>query len=255
LDSNFYNIPFAESQVSTYASYSTDLSPLNSLYLSKMDAGYRIIRKSSPSVLIEGYNLSKGSTWLQVYYAIDGGNWSPWGNADGVTNVINVSGVNELRDPKGNGSGTTTLEYRWIQLRIDFHTAYGNLTPVLESVTLRAIMRPLTSYGWSFHVYAQPDIAYGPGMTEKRSPKEIIMDLRQARDSGAPIQFIDAYKDTHQVYVTSINELAGDKLPGLSKGAPNITAIIAVNIVAVDGARYPTASSGGKGYSGPPVSG
>lgn len=202
----------------------------HSLITSRLDAGFRRIQKSSPSVIIEGSNLSEGHRYLKLYYRLNNDtDWTAWGGTDGTTNLINTDGVTELGNPKGTAN--STLEYYWIQLRVDFVTDSANQSPILEGITLRLLMRPDTNYGHSFTIVAGEETEYAGARTDDRDPYAIITDLRACRDSKAPVEFIDPFGISRQVYVTSVNELAVEEQLQDMGAHPHIEHQIMINLI------------------------
>jgi hypothetical protein len=170
------------------------------------------------------------TTYLKLYYRKDGATaWSPWGGTDDTTNKITTNGVTELTNPTGAGT-RSTIEFYYLELRVDFITGTVTLSPILNDITVRFLLRPDTYYGWSFQIVAAGDTQYGMSLDE-RSANAILTDLETARDSKAPITFVDPWGTSHKVYVTALNE-AGVEYhvdePGL---VPNIEHAVQVNLV------------------------
>jgi hypothetical protein len=125
------------------------------------------------------------------------------------------------------------LEFKWIQFRIEFITDDPRITPVLEKFGIKLLLRPETSYGYSFNVVAAQNVEYGGGMTDDRSPYTIMQNLRTARSSKSPILFTDPYGDLHDVYITSLQEIAVEEYPQDQGPKPNIEQQIMVNLMEV----------------------
>jgi hypothetical protein len=222
-----YYFPLRLQDEYPYASLPT--SGQHSIISSKIDAGFRRIQKSSPSVLIEASSLSAGHQYLKIYYRLNNATaWTAWGGTDGTTNIISANGVTELVNPIAAG----TIEYYWMQFRVDLVTDSATVSPVLEGITLRLLMRPDTDYGYSFDIIAEQDYEYGLQMVQ-RDPKDMITDLRAARDSKAPIAFVDPFGDSHRCYLTSVNELATEWMPDGVGPSEKISHRITVNLIAV----------------------
>lgn len=224
-------------QISYYANGDLAGSPYpttgtHSIYLSRIDAGFRRIIKSTPSVLVEGNNLGTSVRYLKLYYRLNNDTaWTPWGGVDDVSNIINTSGITELTQP--TGEEYSTLEYYWIQFRVDLVTTNSLFTPTFDGITLRVLMRPDTVYGYAFNIIAATEADYGVGETDTRYGKNIMDDLRSARDSKAPIEYVDIWGTSHQVYVTSINEVALEEHVDAMGPYPNVEQLITVNLVEV----------------------
>lgn len=202
----------------------------HSLYTSRLDAGFRRVTKSTPSILVEADNLASGR-YLKVYYSINKGPFVPWGGTDGQTNVVTRNGVTELRDPLGTPG--STLEYKNIQFRFDFVTNVSTQSPVLESFTVRLLMRPDTNYGYSMNIAAGVNLEVGTRVVGSRTPFAIMRDLKKVRASKAPVVFIDPYGEKHLVYISAINRQLIEKLPEKPGVRPPIEARIQVNLVEV----------------------
>jgi hypothetical protein len=215
-----YYIPFQSGSEFPYAAFPT--SGTHSLISSRLDMGFRRVKKSAPSLIIEASNLTS-VRYLKVYYSIDGGSWTEWSNEKVTTN-----GTTELLLP----AGLQTIEFNYIKLRVDFVTDSTTQSPILEGMTLRFLMRPDTWYGWSFNI----PIAQGQDMGESiqdRSVLEVLQDLKDARDSKSPIEFIDIFGERYLVYITSNvgNAVQWDRDEG--GASPNIEYIRTINLAQV----------------------
>ena len=221
-------IPFQDNSEFAYANFPT--SGQNRLFTPRIDAGFRRVKKSTPSIIIEGSNLAVGNTYLSVFYALDGeSTWHAWGGVDGTTNVVVTDGVTELKNPLGYEP--STLEYNYMQLRIHFYTATATETPVLEAIAVRLLLRPQTLWGFAATIVAAQDVQYGP-YSDNRTPDQIVTDLKDARDSASPVKYVDPYGHEHQVYVTAVS-LSAVEEHASSRGSPNIEARINVNLAEV----------------------
>lgn len=201
-----------------YANFPT--SGTHSLISSRLDMGFRRVTKSMPSIMVEASNVT-ANRYLTVYYQLDGsGTWTSLGNvtANGVTTLSFAS------------SGT--VEFKYLQLRVDFVTDSTTQTPVLEGLTVRFIMRPDTAYGYNFVIIGQRETMYG-GLPDNRTAKEIIDDLHTARASKAPISFTDIHGTVHKVYVSQIVEQATEMHLEIEQEIPNVEFMIRVNLVEV----------------------
>ena len=210
--------------------YATSDLITHSLVTPKIDAGYRRVTKSTPSLLMEGHNLSTNQ-YLEMFYALDGDvDWLPWGGDSGLSNVMTSDGVHEFINPQGEDK--STLEYKNISFKIDFVSNASTATPVLEGIYPRLIMRPDTLYGWNMNIKASPRLQYGTALSHK-TPKEIVDELQKHRDSKAPLDFEDIYGDKFKVYVSSINEAAIEEHVDRPGPAPEIEQMVTINLVQV----------------------
>jgi hypothetical protein len=164
---------------------------------------------------------------LKVYYALEGDStWHAWGGEDGATNIIVADGVTELSNPLG--VNPSTLDYYYMQLRIDFVTDSATETPVLEAIAVRLLLRPQTLWGFAATIVAAQDVEYGP-YQDHRTPSEIISDLKTCRDSSSPVKYIDPFGDEFEVYVTSVS-IAAVEEHAMARGTPNIESRIQVTL-------------------------
>lgn len=221
---NTYYIPFQDNGEFAFAKFPT--TGTHSIISSRIDAGFRRVYKSTPSILIEGTNLST-TCYLKVYYALEGETtWHAWGGTDGETNIVTASGVTELFNPTGHDP--SSLEYYYMQLRIDLVTGTTTTTPVLEAIAVRLLMRPKTLWGFSATIDASQNAAYGP-FQDNRSPAQIIADLKTCRDSPTPLRYKDPYGDEFQVYVTAVS-VASVEQHAAEQGSPNIESRVYLNL-------------------------
>jgi len=192
---NTYYIPLQPRSMFPYASFPT--TGTHSLYLSRMDMGYRRVTKSVRSILVETSNITT-ARYLAIYYALDGGSWTHWGD-------VKSNGVRELFIP-----GTAlTEEFNYIQIRVDFITTLAAQSPILEGLTLRFIMRPDVSWGYNFNIIAADYMERGR-MRDTRTAQEIIQALRALRDSKAPVSMQDITGNTVYGYISAISEMPRD---------------------------------------------
>jgi hypothetical protein len=231
-DAGIFTIRFNDYNEQPYADFPT--TGEHALITSRFDAGYRRVTKSTPSVLVEGSNLA-ATRYIKVFYRVDSNlTWLPWGGTDGTTNVVNTSGVTELKNPAGAGAAGLTLEYYWLQLKFQLVTTSASVSPILEGFTIRLLMRPDTDYGYSFNVLANEDNEMAMGLVDERDPKTIITDLRTVRDSKKPVTFVDLWGTSRYVYLTSITGLAGEEIAEDMGANPNIPHIVTLNLVEVN---------------------
>lgn len=165
----------------------------HSLISSRLDMGFRRITKSAASLFVEARNVTD-TRYLTVWYSLDGGDWMEW---DKITD----NGITELRYP----GGYQTVEFNYMLLRFDFVTDDIAQTPVLESYTLNFIMRPQTRMGYSFQVVAASNYEHDM-YQDDRSAATILKQLREIRNSEAPVKFTGLLGDEIYGYLTSIGE-------------------------------------------------
>jgi len=212
-----YYIPFQERSKYPYSNFPT--TGTHSLYSSKMDMGFARVTKSTPSLLVEAYNLST-TRYLTVNYSLDDGEFIEWGR-------VFIDGITELKLP----GGLLTREFKRIQLRIDFVTGTATQTPVLESTTLRFLMRPDMALGWNFNVILADHFIYGE-MEDARTAYQILKDMREARNSKAPIEYVDIDGGVYQAYVSAFSRSVQERNVDLEEGGvPSIESVLNVNIV------------------------
>jgi hypothetical protein len=174
-----------------YANFPT--TGTHELIFSRWDMGYRRVKKSCTSVLFESSNCTS-TRYLTLYYALDGGSWIKWAD-------IKTNGVTELTLPGGGQS----VEFNYITLKVQFTTATATESPILEGLTLRFIMRPKTVLGWAMVIPLAKGMDIGE-LTEGKTTKQILSDLDDARNSEAPIEFIDVAGSRYNVYISSKSE-------------------------------------------------
>lgn len=194
---------------------------LHALITSRLDAGFRRVTKSMISLLVGGSNLS-GTQFLKVFYQLDDAtSWTQWDN-------VTKDGTTELVAP----GGLRSQEFKYIKLKIEFHTGDGAQTPVLEELTLRFIMRPDTIYGYAFTLPIADKMVYGQHESMDTG-RQMLDDLEAARDSKSPVEFIDLWERVHKVYVTSVNGRVVEKKEKESEDSPSLEAVIDINLVEV----------------------
>lgn len=186
-----YYVQFQDSSTFPYANFPT--SGQHSLITSRIEAGFRRVKKSMANLLVEARNCSD-TTYLRVYYALDGGSWILWRD-------VKENGIITLNNP----GGAPTREFTYIQFRFDFITSNSAQSPILEGYTMRFIMRPLTKMGYSFTVIAANNYQYGL-YEDNRTPQEIYNEIMEFRNSIAPITITDMFGVEHVGYLTSLQE-------------------------------------------------
>jgi len=152
--------------------------------------GFRRITKSVTSLWVEARNVS-ANRYLKIYFSKDGGDWFHWDD-------IKTNGMVELDFP----GGKPTYECNYTQIRVDFYTEDSSQSPILESLTARFIMRPDTRSGYSFRIIGATTYE-NEGSEDGRTAAEIITDLRETRDSKAPVEFRGLLGENIRGYLTS----------------------------------------------------
>jgi hypothetical protein len=186
-----YYVQFQSRSSFPYANFPT--TGQHSLITSRIDAGFRRVKKSMANLIVEARNCS-ATVFLRVYYALDGGDWVLWRD-------VKENGIITLNNP----GGSPTREFDYVQFRFDFITDTAAQTPILEGYTMRFIMRPITKMGYSFTVIAANNYQYGL-YEDNRSPQEIYKEIMEFRNSIAPITITDMYGVEHIGYLTSLQE-------------------------------------------------
>jgi hypothetical protein len=215
-----YYIQFQENSIFPYASF--DTAGTHRLYTSLLDMGFRRIKKSMPSMIVETENLSS-VRYITIYYQLDGeGDWIFW-------DYIKTSGTVEITNP----GSRKTREFNYIQFRFDFVTDAADQSPILNGYTVRFIMRPDVMFGWNF------DILAGTGLKDtynqdEREAIEVIRELRAIRDSKEPVKFRDVLGDTTWVYLTAMTEIPTYRRPLAEGELDDIEYSINVNLVSME---------------------
>lgn len=221
-----YYIELQDESEFPYANFPT--SGTHSWISSRIALGFQRVTKSTPSIVVEGDNLT-ADRYLQVYYKMDGGSWNEWGGT-GKGKVIS-DGVTELFNPTGKVDDT--IEYEYIQIRVDFISDSSAQSPVMEGLTLRFIMRPDDAYGYRMHIPIGNRLKTGSGTEMIRKGYEQVADLKAVRSSKKPVSYTDPYGDEHKAYMTAleIRPTGGRKSESTPGGYPDIDRIAMVNLV------------------------
>lgn len=201
----------------------------HSLISSRMSTGFRFVTKSTPSIIVEAQNVTT-ARYLVVYYSIDNGAFTEWGGAS--AGRVTANGVTTLTNPLGGTDDT--IQYNYIQIRIDFVTDATGQSPILEGWTLRFIMRPATLYGHSFAIVAAGNLKIGAGGRDLKTVRDIYSGIETARASAAPITLIDPFGVSAQGYISSVERRAVERHGRTNReGFPDIESQIVVNFVEV----------------------
>ena len=237
---SWYKIKFQDRSEFPYASFPTTGD--NSLITSWIDSSYPLIAKVSPSLMIKAQGLTPTAQYILVYYKEDTDTaWTAWGGTDGTTNLVDTSGITCLNNPTGSPLGHSTLVYSRIQLKFKLVTTSATKSPILEGYSLRTLMRPGTYYGWAFSAMLETGIQSGRGSRDTRNVIQMLNDLRSARDSKQPIEFVDIMGDTYYVYVTSLSKAPLEY--STDDRRDNLTHYASVNLVEVSDYAVNTGSS------------
>lgn len=221
-----YYIQFQENSIFPYSDF--DTSGTHQIYTSLLDMGFRRIIKSMPSLIVEGENLSE-TRYISVYYQLDGdGNWILWDR-------IKESGTVELKNP----GGTHTREFNYIQFRFDFITDSSAQSPILNGYTIRFIMRPTVMFGWNFDILAATSLkdTYNE---DEREASQVVIELREIRDSKEPVKFRDILGHTTWVYLTAMTEIPSYRRTTQEGELDDIEYSININLVSMETSDAPS---------------
>jgi hypothetical protein len=213
-----YYIPFQNQSSFPYADFPT--TGTHSLITSRLDAGFRRVKKSVSHLIVEARNVT-ATRYIRVYYALDGGSWVLWKD-------ITTPGIIELANP----GGALTREFNYIQFKFDFVTATAAQTPILEGYTMRFIMRPITRMGYNFVVIASSNNRHGM-FEDSRTSQEIVDDLFDFRNSISPIELEDITGRSHTGYITALQEVPVARKVGQSGQDADVEYRYSVNFVEV----------------------
>ena len=217
-DSTQY-IQFQDRSVFPYANFPT--SGQHSLITSRLDMGFRRVKKSMSKAFVEVRGAS-ATEYIDVYYSLDGGSWVLWKS-------IKQNGIIELNNP----GGFSTREFYYAQLRFDFISGSATLSPILEGWTMMFIMRPITKIGYSFKIIADSNYTHGTEYQDERTAQEILSDLKDVRNSISPVELVDMLGETHTGYVTAIQEMPITRETDGGGEFPNIDYNFSVNYVEI----------------------
>jgi len=211
-----YYIQFQSQSDYPYGNYPT--TGTHEITLSRWDMGFRWVQKTAPTLTIEAKNVTS-ARYLTVYYSLDGGSWIEWDN-------ITQNGITRLDLPGGNRA----VEFYYITIKIRFTTDTAAQSPILEGATLRFLMRPVTVQGWSFNIPLASGMATNTAI-ESRSSRQLVQDLKDARDNTGAIEFTDIDGQEYYVHLTSVTRRAIEKDLFEGGDSPNIEYVVAVNVV------------------------
>ena len=214
-----YYVPFQDRSPFPYADFPT--TGTHSLITSRLDMGFRRVKKSAPSLLVEARNCTTTRT-ISVYYQLDGdGTWYLW-------DTIKSNGFIELTNP----GGKPTREFNYMLLRFDLATNSATQSPVMESYTLRFIMRPDVLLGFNFWLIAGTSVQYETSEDE-RTAREIRKEILTLRDSKAPINFTDILGEEHVGYITTLVGQPTYRIPNVDREPDDFELRYQINFVSL----------------------
>lgn len=100
-----------------------------------------------------------------------------------------------------------TAEFYSVQFRLTPVTYSASVSPVLDAMVGKFLLRPDVTYGWGFVIVA----AGGGGENEvldERTSQEIVDDLKAARASKGPLEIEAPNGQTFMGYVSTVNNFA-----------------------------------------------
>ncbi|MGB9881948.1 MAG: hypothetical protein ACPLPV_04175, partial [Methanomassiliicoccales archaeon] len=196
------------------------------LVTSRLDMGFRMITKVTPSIRIEA-TIPSSDCRIDVYYSIDDGDWYRWGTVttSGVTELLASNRLEFAENPPRK-----TVLYRQLRLKFVFITTNQNYTPILEGVVVRFLLRPDMFRGWSFDIVAASSYEYGD-VIDTRTPAIILSELESLRNSKSPVEFVDIFGRKFDVFVSSFVCQAMERHDIQEDGFPNVESLVTVNLV------------------------
>jgi hypothetical protein len=195
----------------------------HSLYISRMDMGFRRVIKSLATMTVQAENLTS-TRYISIYYQLDGdGTWVFWDD-------IVSNGVTELTAP----GGAHSREFNFIQFRFDFITADSAQSPIMTDYTIRFIMRPNVLFGWNFNVISSTNARTDEMGEDERTASDIVKELREIRNSKSPVSFMDILGDEYTGYVTAVTESATYQKPSREGEDDEVEYRINVNFIAIE---------------------
>jgi hypothetical protein len=221
-----YYVQFQNQSAFPHANFPT--TGTHSLKTSRMEMGFPWVDKSSPSITIEADNCTS-ARYLTIYYRIDDETtWHEWGGTG--NGRITSNGATTLWNPAG--SQNTTVEYEYLSLRIDFTTDATAQSPILESMTLRFIMRPDVLFGHFMQIPVATRMRTGAAAMTLDRAKDIITEVKKARASKSPVPLVDPYGAEVYGYISSYQQRALEQHgSGVREGNPDIESVIEINYV------------------------
>lgn len=173
-----------------YADYPT--SGDHNLYTSYYDLGMKRIPKSWASLTLEGYFPVDVTDYASVdveFRVDDDTAWTTLGTFS--------SNMQEIAFPTGT-------EGKRIQFRLNLQTTKATLTPVVQTVIMKAMMRPDVLYGVTTNVIVSSDLSDTDGQQLGLTAEEIRTALKAARASVSPIGFKDIHGNSANAYLSSV---------------------------------------------------
>lgn len=225
-----YYIPFQSYSEFPYSSFylgtegqQVNEAPIHTLISSRLDMGYRWVKKIMPSLVVEGTNLTP-NRYLRIEYSLDDGDRVWLGD-------VTENGATTLRteaDPESEEQ--TAVEFYYITLYVTFVTDVATQSPILEGLTVRFLMRPETMWGWNFNLLLKEGIQM-PTSVEDRDSYDLITDLEEVRDSKTPVQFIDITNQSYMVFVTAVTRQAVEHDWDSGGENPDVEYVANVNLI------------------------
>jgi hypothetical protein len=217
-----YYIQFQSNSSFPYANFPT--TGTHSLITSRLDMGFRRVIKSLNSLLVEARNVTS-ARYIDIYYQLDGeGDWRYWDRVD-------KNGVIEIKNP----GHARSREFNYALLRFDFITDSAANSPILESYTMRFIMRPDVLWGYSFYVLAATE-QDDEHQSDARTSDDIRQQLLAIRNSKSPVELIDPWGISHFGYLTSVQGSVHTRHDSESDDIPDIENRILCNFAEIENA-------------------
>jgi len=247
----------------------------NVLLSSRLDMGFRRVKKFSPSLMIEASNIyydpvNTSSNHYLKLYAIFGVGENDLGVdelayvflGDVIHNGINeiyLPGISLIGFPMAHVRGAPRLgiipgvempsqryidvirpahsvvkpfvsTYNYVILLVEFITEDNTESPILEGLTMRFLLRPNVFYGYNFNVVAADNMVYGDTI-DTRTATQIVAELKAIRDSKVPVDFVDIYGNTVQVYVSSVTNQGIERHENHENEMHSIESFVNLNLV------------------------
>src|SRR5690606_17481129 len=140
----------------------------------------------------------------------------------------NRNGVHEIVGP----GSYRTIEYNWLSLRVDFFSTNPAKSPVLQSATLRFIMRPEVEYAVAHDILLRSNLPMGGGQ-DLRTASQVLADIEELRASAAPFPYTDLMGRKHFAYISSIQVRALEYHERQDDELNNVEQIATINLVSV----------------------
>ena len=218
----------------------------NLLVSSRLDMGFRRVKKFSPSILVEASGIQKlglvSDRYIVMHCLLCRGDTTDTGTDQldyRWIGYITHNGVTELPMPYGMLSKDEALSgealpatFNYMILVAEFVTNTQYNSPVLEGITVRFLLRPNVFYGYNFNVIAATNYVYGENV-DTRTAGEIVNELKVFRDSKQPLWFTDIYGNKKLAYISSLTNVGLERFETDEGVIPNIETYVNVNVVEV----------------------